>query len=235
MGKKFRVASYNIRKAVGLDWRRDPDRILSVLEDINADIIVLQEVDKRLPPRHHVLDNEAVIRRLGYTIAPLNLSPFSQGWHGNAVFFKNFVLKTSQRLEIPSLEPRGAVALSFLSSNHKPLDVIGVHLGLTKRMRIKQFQFLKTFIESREKDVPCIVCGDFNEWRTEKIILDVFGAEYQIISPGPTFHASNPKLSFDHFLYRGGLRVIDSRTHITPLSQRASDHIPISLDFEFSI
>ena len=38
-------ASYNIHKAVGIDRRRDPDRIISVLREIDADVIALQEVD----------------------------------------------------------------------------------------------------------------------------------------------------------------------------------------------
>ena len=32
-------ASYNIHKAVGLDGRRDPDRIITVLRELDADII----------------------------------------------------------------------------------------------------------------------------------------------------------------------------------------------------
>ncbi|MEP0560820.1 MAG: endonuclease, partial [Qipengyuania citrea] len=36
-------ASYNIHKGVGLDRKRDPERILSVLHEIDADIVALQE------------------------------------------------------------------------------------------------------------------------------------------------------------------------------------------------
>ncbi|MEN8742954.1 MAG: endonuclease, partial [Phaeobacter gallaeciensis] len=59
----LRLASYNIQKCVGLDLRRQPRRILNVLEDMGARIVLLQEADKRLPPRpaalpHFVL-NEA--------------------------------------------------------------------------------------------------------------------------------------------------------------------------------
>jgi Metal-dependent hydrolase len=38
---RLRVASYNIRKCVGLDWRRQPDRVLAVLAEIEADFISL--------------------------------------------------------------------------------------------------------------------------------------------------------------------------------------------------
>ena len=39
----MRIVSYNIRKAVGLDRRRDPEHILAILREVDADIVVLQE------------------------------------------------------------------------------------------------------------------------------------------------------------------------------------------------
>ena len=41
------VASYNMRKAIGTDRRRNPQRVLDVLREIDADIVALQEADKR--------------------------------------------------------------------------------------------------------------------------------------------------------------------------------------------
>jgi endonuclease/exonuclease/phosphatase family metal-dependent hydrolase len=45
------VASYNMRKAIGLDRRRDPHRVLDVLHEIDADVVALQEADKRFGGR----------------------------------------------------------------------------------------------------------------------------------------------------------------------------------------
>ena len=45
------VASYNMRKAIGLDRRRDPKRVLHVLQEIDADVVALQEADKRFGGR----------------------------------------------------------------------------------------------------------------------------------------------------------------------------------------
>ena len=47
----LRFASYNIHKAVGLDGRRDPERILTVLKEVDADVIALQEADRRFGRR----------------------------------------------------------------------------------------------------------------------------------------------------------------------------------------
>ena len=56
----LRVTSYNIRKAVGTDRRRDPARILRVIAETGAEIVLLQEADLRLPPRRPVLDPVAM-------------------------------------------------------------------------------------------------------------------------------------------------------------------------------
>src|SRR3546814_9193432 len=47
----IRVASYNMRKGIGLDRRRDPGRVLSVLRELDADIVALQEADRRFGTR----------------------------------------------------------------------------------------------------------------------------------------------------------------------------------------
>ncbi|MGE3746289.1 MAG: endonuclease/exonuclease/phosphatase family protein, partial [Sphingomonadaceae bacterium] len=50
-GKSLSVASYNIRKAIGLDRRRRPERILDVIAELDADIVALQEADRRFGAR----------------------------------------------------------------------------------------------------------------------------------------------------------------------------------------
>lgn len=53
--KTIRVASYNIRKAIGTDRRRVPERVIEVLNELDADIIALQEADRRFGVRSAAL------------------------------------------------------------------------------------------------------------------------------------------------------------------------------------
>lgn len=62
---KLRLSSYNIRKCVGLDWKRNSNRTINVFEEVNADIILLQEADKRLQPRQGTLPIQ-LLGELGY-------------------------------------------------------------------------------------------------------------------------------------------------------------------------
>jgi len=47
----LKVASYNIHKSIGTDRRRNPGRTIEVLNELDADIIALQEADRRFGRR----------------------------------------------------------------------------------------------------------------------------------------------------------------------------------------
>src|SRR5690606_36384091 len=59
-GLTLTVASYNIHKAIGRDRKRDAERILTVLGELDADVIALQEADLRFGSRSAVLPKEAL-------------------------------------------------------------------------------------------------------------------------------------------------------------------------------
>ena len=46
---KIRVLSYNIHRAIGIDRRFAPERIVEILKGHDADIVLLQEVDEGAP------------------------------------------------------------------------------------------------------------------------------------------------------------------------------------------
>ena len=59
-GPCITLASYNMHKAVGLDGRRDPHRVLRVLQEIDADIVALQEADRRIGGRGSTVPHELI-------------------------------------------------------------------------------------------------------------------------------------------------------------------------------
>ena len=52
----MKVASYNIHKCRGADRLVRPDRIIDVIGEIDADIIALQEVDRRFARKGGLLN-----------------------------------------------------------------------------------------------------------------------------------------------------------------------------------
>ncbi|PLS21448.1 endonuclease/exonuclease/phosphatase family protein [Neptunicoccus cionae] len=228
---QLRVASYNIRKAVGLDWRRDAERIVQVLHEIDADVVVLQESDKRVGQRSGVLPATRLQSDLGYVLVDLSIRPRSHGWHGNAILYRQggLNLERSNRIHLPALEPRGAVAARFAEPG---LEIIGVHLGLTRRIRARQLSALRAYME--RADHPVLMAGDFNIWARGGQTGDLLGREAEMVLPGNSFHAARPTAPLDRFVLRGGIRQVSSHVHYSALAAKASDHLPVVIDAEVS-
>jgi endonuclease/exonuclease/phosphatase family metal-dependent hydrolase len=220
-----RIASYNIRKAVGLDWKRDPDRIVDVLAELEADIVVLQEADRRIGARAGVLSLQRLEADLGLQLAEVSLRPQSHGWHGNVILAKRSLqLETGTRIELPHRDPRGAVSAIVSEPN---LEIIGTHLGLTPRTRQRQMDLLANYI--LDSEIPTIIAGDFNEWNDARF-PKLPGMT--VVTPGPSYHASRPIGTLDRFIINGAIQVLGKHVHRSELALRASDHLPVVMDFE---
>ena len=56
-----KFASYNIRKSIGTDRRRQPERIMKILAEVDADIVALQEVDRRFGERATTISTDLIV------------------------------------------------------------------------------------------------------------------------------------------------------------------------------
>src|SRR4051812_44286036 len=105
----IKVASYNMRKSIGTDRRRRPERTLQVLQEIDADVIALQEADRRFGARAAVLGG-LLLEHSSWKAIPFGLRANSMGWHGNALLVrKDAQVVDCEAIHLPALEPRGAV------------------------------------------------------------------------------------------------------------------------------
>ncbi|HEX8420262.1 MAG TPA: endonuclease/exonuclease/phosphatase family protein, partial [Sphingomonas sp.] len=106
----LKVASYNMRKGIGTDRRRNPDRILEVLREIDADVVALQEADRRFGARECVLTPHLLDEHSDWQAVAVGLRAASMGWHGNALLVrKSAQIVDCEAIHLPALEPRGAV------------------------------------------------------------------------------------------------------------------------------
>lgn len=224
MPRTLRLTSYNIRKAVGLDWRRDPQRVIDVIAETGADIVALQEADRRFGARAGVLPPEA-LDAAGYRVLPCPGQAPSHGWHGNVMLIRAGLGVQPQLtpLVLPGAEPRGALAL------HLPgLEVIGAHLALTPAIRLRQIAALRAHCDTVV--TPLVIAGDFNDWGRAGAMRGAFGAGYRVVAPGPSFHSSRPLAALDRFVLHGALRNLGTRVHRSARAARASDHLPVCID-----
>lgn len=237
----LRVASYNIRKCVGLDWKRNPERVISVINQTEADIIAIQEIDKRFGSRESTLSLEKIENNTDYKLISLPLKKQSSGFHGNALLIrKHMLVQNIQALKLYSLEPRGALAADIQIESSKKqtiqIRIIGVHLAILGYWRKQQIQdVFKIFVNKSPSPIN-IIAGDFNEMRENRGFYDkVIAAPFQMIRPGPSFHSAKPYATLDKFVVIGkNYEVKESGVLKSDLARKASDHLPVWIDLNLS-
>jgi endonuclease/exonuclease/phosphatase family metal-dependent hydrolase len=223
----IRVASYNIHKAIGNDGTYDPARTIAVIAEIDADIIALQEADRRLGDRKGRLDLAMLQRETGLSLVPVAARPSSHGWHGNALLYRRGKVTRAERVHLPHAEPRGAVLAEF-DIDGRPLRVVAAHLGLMSRTRRQQMERLRAHLEARQP-MPTLLCGDFNEWRPGRANspLERLSPLFSTTDAVPSFPSRRPVFPLDRiFGWPDGL-VADFSVHDSPVARRASDHLPV--------
>jgi endonuclease/exonuclease/phosphatase family metal-dependent hydrolase len=227
MGGMIRVASYNIQKSIGTDFRRRPARILEVLAELDADVVALQEVDRRFGERATSLSREAIAAATGYEPVAFGARPLSLGWHGNTLLIRRGIKVLQQRqLELPRLEPRGAVLADLLVGG-TPIRVVGMHLGLLGLWRKRQAEALLAQLEALEEPMPTVIMGDLNEWTVNGGPLRHFARDHHVSRPGPSYPSVRPVFGYDRIIASPDLRIEEAGVHQTARARLASDHLPV--------
>ena len=223
----IRVATYNMRKAIGTDRRRRPERTLDVLNELDADVVALQEADRRFGSRASAIPPRLIEEHSDYKPVPLDGRDGSIGWHGNALLVrKSAELLDKALVHLPSLEPRGAV-LADVRLNGETLRVVGMHLDLSGLWRRRQAHAILHHVESRADKLPTVLMGDLNEWSVRGGCLRDFAHHCRFADCGRSFHTRRPVARLDRIMVTPGLEIIDCGTHHSATARRASDHYPI--------
>lgn len=228
----LKIASYNIHKAVGTDRRRNPGRVIDVLNELDADIIALQEADRRFGPREAAIPPLMLEQYSDYRAAPLDVQTDSMGWHGNAILtHKSAQITSHDILHIPYLEPRGAV-MAQVEAKGINLSVFGMHLDLSGLWRRRQAGAIMKLAGEYGQDTPTILMGDLNEWSASGGCLRDFGRSYNFVDCGHSFHSRGPIARLDRIMHCDRLKAVDGGVHDSAASRKASDHLPIWAEVE---
>ena len=244
----LKILTYNIHRAIGVDRRFRPGRIVEILAHYDADIALLQEVDEGAPRSRELDLARELGREAGYphVAAGYNVS-LRKGRYGNAILSRwPFTLHRNIDLTIGTRKRRGClyarVMLAGPRGDPRELHLFNVHLGLSARERIRQVGMVALSPEfiAVPKTAVCLVAGDFNDWRAQlvPIFQDVlnFGSADQhrsgfqsVIRTYPSF---SPTGALDKIYFRGPLRVVGARSGRLGVARVASDHLPVIAEFE---
>lgn len=226
----LKVASYNIHKSIGTDRRRNPGRTIEVLNELDADIIALQEADRRFGRRAAAIPELMLQQYSDYRAVPLDVQNDSMGWHGNAILVrKSANVLMHDIIHIPYLEPRGAV-LAQIDINGTSLSVLGMHLDLSGLWRRRQAAAIIKLAKEHGRHLPTVLMGDLNEWSASGGCLSDFGRSFHLIPCGRSFHARGRVAELDRIMHCDRLKPLDCGVLNSASSRKASDHLPIWAD-----
>lgn len=248
---KIKIATYNIHRAIGIDRRFKPQRIIDILNEIDADIVLLQEVDEGVPRSRELNLAKEISEACGYPHYALghNVS-LRKGYYGNATLSKfPIVRERNINLTIGNKKRRGCQHTRLKIDSSKKslnLDVFNLHLGLSAKERQKQAGLLFRSKEYRDLDgnMPCIVAGDFNDWRSLLRALFIEGMGFKCATDKnrmmgevaiKTFPSFAPRGGLDRVYYKGHLRFVNVCRYRKKMAKIASDHLPVITEFEISV
>ena len=208
-----KFASYNIRKSIGTDRRRQPERIMKILAEVDADIVALQEVDRRFGERATTISPDLIVDFTNYMPVRFGIREQSLGWHGNVLLVKKGIeVRNPQRIELPAFEPRGAVMADVIIGGIA-MRVVGMHLGLLGNSRMKQADAIVAHLEKLEEHMPTVIMGDLNQWAEDGKCLQAFGRHHDVIPLGPSFHSRRPMLQLDRIITSRDFRLEAAGVH----------------------
>jgi endonuclease/exonuclease/phosphatase family metal-dependent hydrolase len=227
-GSRLRIASYNVHRAIGRDKRIDPQRILDVVREIDADVIALQEVEAH--------DDGAdmlawLARETGYEAIAGTTLLRHDGHYGNGLLTRCPVKgKRLCDLTWRGREPRGAIAADLDCGGHG-LRIVATHLGLRPAERRDQVQQLLHLFKEHTHERSVLI-GDLNEWFLWGRPLRRLHRHFEQTPALATFPARLPVFALDRIWTHPHAMLRRLEVHKTPLSRRASDHLPLVATLE---
>lgn len=236
----FRIATYNLHKCRGFDLRIVPARITSVLQELEADILCLQEVVNDPTGSQEWNQAHAIAEAFpGFHAAFGVTRPFRGGTYGNMTLSRYPIVSwKSHDLSRERREPRGVLQTEIELPRSQVMHVFNVHLGTGHMERRYQARKLLNpeVLEQSGLNGPRLVLGDFNEW-TRGLTTRLLQSSFQTIRPrhagrSPrTFPGMLPLMSLDHCYYDRLLDLQASRLWRSRTALWASDHLPLIAEF----
>ncbi|MEX2451969.1 MAG: endonuclease/exonuclease/phosphatase family protein [Rhodospirillales bacterium] len=219
------IATYNIHRAIGTDRGYDPGRVRTVLNEMQAQVIALQEVgtpvDQNGPDQfeffHDCFGGEA--------IAAPTIDTNRQRY-GNLLLSRYPIISSViVDSSVGSRESRNAID-AVIETPRGALRILAVHFGLKRRERRIQAEELRKRLEL-ESEVPTVVMGDFNEWRQSSPLVRMLGMEPARRSRVASYPARLPVMPLDRILWRPSGLISRVWTVGTGIARAASDHLPV--------
>ncbi len=241
-GQRVRVMTYNVHACIGMDDELSLGRIARVIEQSDADVIALQELDVRRNRTGGIDQVQLLARILQMDHVFYPAIREAHEMYGDAILSR-FPLRTIKADRLPGLksrpdlEPRGAVWCE-VDLDGQTIQIVNSHFGLNRFEQLEQAKaiFSDQWIGDLDPTVPLVVCGDFNA-RPKSVAYEYMRKRMRDVQhavaghkPRATWLSGTPFNRIDHIFVSPSLRVEKVEVRNTTLTRVASDHLPLVAD-----
>jgi endonuclease/exonuclease/phosphatase family metal-dependent hydrolase len=227
---RLKVASYNIHLGIGRDGLFQPERIGRVIAELDADVICLQEVERRT----RGFDMLAYLGAAsGYHAVAGPTLLTAHGDYGNAILSRHAPADVQRwDLSVPRREPRGAIAMT-IDNGGRALRMIATHLGLRPAERRRQIRKLLACMQETGS-MPTVLMGDVNEWFLWGRPLRWLHRHFREAPAPATFPARWPLFALDRIWVEPWQALLQVTAHRSADALMASDHLPVTATIDFA-
>jgi endonuclease/exonuclease/phosphatase family metal-dependent hydrolase len=222
----LKVVTLNIHAGLDATGRDRVDDVAELIAGLEPDLVGLQEVRRRDPATHRVLQDVTLSSRTNMVALFQPLVWLLGPTQGNAVLSRAYPQAENSLTLTGGAERRG-VLLITVRLGGTDVDFINIHFGLSPSERSVQLQTVIDLLMERRN--PAIVVGDFNVSLDSEelkplaaIAREAWDAALVKHGDGYTFPAANPRVRIDQIWVYGPLEVLEAGVIETDVS----DHLP---------
>jgi endonuclease/exonuclease/phosphatase family metal-dependent hydrolase len=238
-----RILTYNVHGCIGTDSELDVGRIVEVIAAIEPDIVALQELDVGRARSGGVDQAFEIARGLDMACHFNAALRVEEEQYGDAILtcYPERLVKAGP---LPGLygglpiEPRGALWVA-VEIEGVEVQIITAHLGLVPLEQRRQAAALAgpDWMGCSDCQGPAILLGDFNATGASIVYRTLAAGlkDARRLAPKSagtsTFPSAFPLLRIDHVFVTPDVRVLGIAAPYDRLTRRASDHLPLVMDF----
>jgi endonuclease/exonuclease/phosphatase family metal-dependent hydrolase len=233
--RTIRVMTFNIHHGEGTDGKLDLERIAQVIRHERADIVALQEVDRGVErtSRRDLVAELAKLTKMSYAFGK-NIT-YQGGDYGNAILTRFRIIKQDNHhyKMLREGEQRGLLQ-TVLEADGKRLLLLNTHIDYRPddSERVMNVEEIKLII-SDYKNLPVILCGDFNDVpdsRTHKKVKEAFIDSWEAVGAGDglTYSSVKPEKRIDYVFIKRGTELEPIKAQV--IKSDASDHFPLVVE-----
>lgn len=234
------VMTYNIHQGFGQDGVLGIERIAEVIRQANPDIVAIQESDTSRISSGNQDAVRFLAARLGYHEA---YGPLTRDQIFGVSILSRFPILRWDTILLPSTEAQRVMVEADVQIGAQVLRIYAAHFGLVDAERAMQADFVREM--TRSAPSPRILLGDFNSVSHEycpgtecsknvyaKLTVDWRDSWTAADNPpmdiaGATWPASEPIWRIDYVFVGPGIAVDSAYVPRNPLTEVASDHLPV--------